>query len=251
MAAEFFTVLIGSSIIKSLEDNIHLKKLKVIAAGGLTFESRIMNDIKREIKQECSGKKKINIVLHPPGNSLFPGTLRGTCYIKGSKPLSALDMAESTVKFLSEIQISLSTDSDVQFTVLPGLGRRRTKCNRLCSECIAYTNFAEKLVKYENHLIKIKPSNVEIVSITQFSKFLQETSCTSKIRNLLKQTDYRLRTEKISNFKHKMKTYSVISGLLLRCSRHSQQKLFQTDKIHVCCDITRNVLSQFISSILY
>ena len=51
MEAATITILIGASIIRALENNMNMAKIKVIAKSGLTFNSNKMKEIVRSIQQ--------------------------------------------------------------------------------------------------------------------------------------------------------------------------------------------------------
>ena len=250
MEAATITILIGASIIRALENNMNMAKIKVIAKSGLTFNSNKMKEIVRSIQQACQGHKSINIAMHPLGNNLFPGIPRGKCYLKGPKPRPAIEMADYTICFLRNLEKLLPKDAKVKFNILPGMTRRRSKCSPKCKVCISYPHAAAKLARFENRLKLNAPDNFTVISINQFSKFLQnKANSTRSVRKLLIQTDYRLRTEKISAFEHLKKQYSLISGMLVRCRAHSK-KVYNTDKTHTCCPSSRNALAKFIRSAL-
>ena len=249
MATGVITVLVGASIIKALKDHLILNEVKNLAIGGLTFTGHKMEELKRKFVIECRSKKTVKIVLHPLGNDFFPGRPRGKCYMAGKKPLTVRAMAIATIKLISELRALLPRDTISTFTLLPGLGRRRNRCLRTCKYCIPYTRFASKLAKFEKFMCKANVEDLTVISISQFSAYLQKTS-TRKIRRRLEQNDHRLLIKKVNKFSNIRKSYSVISGMLLRCSLHRQKKYAVTDYVHTCCKDTKMALANFIYSIL-
>ena len=245
MAAEIYTLLIGASIINSLRLQKTLKNVKIIAKSGLAFNSEKMLQIKKEIKETCRGKLNINIAFFPFGNSFFPGRPAGKCYLERTRPITALQMAQLTIDLLREFRALCPTNAKIKFTILPGLGRRRFKCARSCKRCICFRDFDTLLIKYENHLTKLKDEDTEVISILSISEYLK-TTATKKIRKILRQTDYRLRTNKISAFRHKCKVSNIVTGMFTRCSLHRKKNTY-LDKVHVCCTRMRNVLATYIS----
>ena len=161
------SIVIGASIISHLANLLSHKGIKVIARPGLSFSSKKMESVQTEFKRFCMNKTDIKVALYPLGNSMFSGIPRGQCYLKPRmRALTAKVMAEKTTKLIKTLRTLVPTEAKISFTILPGLGRRPKPCQKGCKKCICYGKYPKRLLKFENHMKKVKNKNANMISIT-------------------------------------------------------------------------------------
>lgn len=244
-------ILLGASICLSLQGFVDLE---VIGLRGLHFLHPRLKEVLNRIKSKIKNQKKVQIYYIPFGNSLFPGQkVKGkNCYIKhhSLKGLSAHQMAFRTSQLFKKIE-KLSPKTEIQFIVLPSIGRRGKKCHVKCNDCISFPQFGDKLTKYQLIMEEQRERNISVVSIKTMEEFFYHSDLisTNFFRTLRKlRNDFSLK--KCSEEKMLSKLYLCFSGLLISCKdKRVCENVKGPDRIHICCAPKKRLFARFIQHV--
>ena len=203
---------IGASIITKISNFCN-----TIAIPGLTLENEsklktilsILEDIKIN-----SAKQPITIAITDFGNSIFPGKIRGKCYLYRQQIPTAMAYAKKFHIFIRKITDILP---EARILIIPAIIRRPKKCSAHCNRCIYFINPEIKLkMIYDIHSNYYQSSEqIQVISYEQIITYFCK-----------KQTNISFQSGC---------PVSYFAKQLLNCAKCENSRNHKADYIHPCC----------------
>jgi len=166
-----------------------------------------IQDIKTKNKNQ-----PIVLAITDLGNSIFPGQIRGKCYVYRKQIPTAMAYAEKFHEFVRKITDILP---EALILIVPTIIRRPYKCNMYCKKCIYFINPEEKLKTiYKIHSDYYQNfEQIHVISHEQMIKYFCKNQTDISFQNGC--------------------PVSYFAKELLNCSKCRNNK--QADYIHPCC----------------
>ena len=218
-------ILVGASNFAALKAQETLIRYANISISGFRPNNRnksvqIISEFKKVLNPKASF---VEIIIEIPGNMLFPGFKKGSCYIYARPSPSIEDVVKSLENFVMELKKCCDKGQKINITFIPCLGRRKFKCHRKCEKCISFPYFAKTLKKLERALV--------FHNIGGVVSYLE-------VANIVFGKNYVVKRSKI---------VGQLTTALLRCNACRKRKYGKKfDCIHHCCSDTRQLWASVI-----